>query len=85
MPPDDFEKIRRQVHTIVSTDANGMSLEDLLEDIKAMFGYDLPELAKDHGYTAVQLLEMMVDDVIVETNGDEYWIQAMVKQDTKHV
>uniref|UniRef100_A0AC34QPP5 HTH OST-type domain-containing protein n=1 Tax=Panagrolaimus sp. JU765 TaxID=591449 RepID=A0AC34QPP5_9BILA len=85
MPPDDFEKIRSQVHTVVSTAVRGMSLEDLLKDIKAMFGYDFSELAKGHGYTAVQLLDMMVEDVIVGTNRDKYWIQAMVKQDTKHV
>uniref|UniRef100_A0AC34QPX0 HTH OST-type domain-containing protein n=1 Tax=Panagrolaimus sp. JU765 TaxID=591449 RepID=A0AC34QPX0_9BILA len=75
MPPDDFEKIRSQVHTVVSTAVRGI----------AMFGYDFSELAKGHGYTAVQLLDMMVEDVIVGTNRDKYWIQAMVKQDTKHV
>lgn len=34
MPPEDFQKIRTQVHTIVSTSGQGMPLMQLLKDVK---------------------------------------------------
>lgn len=60
-------------------------VDDTGNNFRDMFGYDFEELAQRHGYNAVQLLELMVEDVIVGIKGKQYWIQGIVKHTTQHV